>query len=119
MSDERAVIRGPELARAALAARVDGAIRDLDRPLEADATLAILTERDPEALEVLRHSSAHILATAVRELFPGTGIGFGPPIEDGFYYDFQVDRPFTPEDLERIERQMEDVAKRDYPFLRE
>ena len=71
--------------------------------LESDASLAILTDRDPDALEVLRHSSAHILATAVRELFPGAGIGFGPPIEDGFYYDFQVDRPFTPEDLERIE----------------
>jgi len=75
---------------------VNGAVWDLDRPLDADATLAILTERDPDALEVLRHSSAHILATAVRELFPGAGIGFGPPIEDGFYYDFQVDRPFTP-----------------------
>ena len=81
--------------------------------------VAILTERDPDALEVLRHSSAHILATAVRELFPGAGIGFGPPIEDGFYYDFQVDRPFTPEDLERIEAKMAEVAARDYPFVRE
>ncbi len=110
---------GPGLARAALAARVNGAVWDLDRPLEADATLAILTERDPQALEVLRHSSAHILATAVRELFPGAGIGFGPPIEDGFYYDFQVDRPFTPEDLERIEAKMAEVTQRDYPFVRE
>jgi threonyl-tRNA synthetase len=110
---------GPGLARAALAARVDGSVRDLDRPLDADAQLALLTDRDPEALEVLRHSSAHILATAVRELFPGAGIGFGPPIEDGFYYDFQVDRPFTPEDLERIEQKMAEVAKRDYPFQRE
>jgi threonyl-tRNA synthetase len=110
---------GPGLARAALAARVDGAVRDLDRPLENDAVLALLTDRDPDALEVLRHSSAHILATAVRELFPGAGIGFGPPIEDGFYYDFQVDRPFTPEDLERIEQKMAEVAKRDFPFLRE
>ena len=110
---------GPGLARAALAARVNGAVWDLDRPLEADASLSILTERDPEALEVLRHSSAHILATAVRELFPGAGIGFGPPIEDGFYYDFQVDRPFTPEDLERIEAKMAEVAARDYPFVRE
>src|SRR5690349_23467090 len=79
---------GPDLARAALAARVNGEIWDLDRPLETDASVSILTERDPEALEVLRHSSAHILATAVRELFPNAGIGFGPPIEDGFYYDF-------------------------------
>ena len=110
---------GAGLARAALAARVNGVVRDLDRPLEADATLAILTERDPEALEVLRHSSAHIMATAVRELFPSAGIGFGPPIEDGFYYDFQVDRPFTPEDLARIETAMAEVAARDYPFTRE
>ncbi|HEX2635500.1 MAG TPA: threonine--tRNA ligase [Gemmatimonadales bacterium] len=110
---------GAGLARAALAARVNGAVRDLDRPLEADAAVAILTERDPEALELLRHSSAHILATAVRELFPGAGIGFGPPIEDGFYYDFQVDRPFTPEDLARIEAKMAEVAARDYPFERE
>ncbi len=110
---------GAGLARAALAARVDGAVRDLDRPLDADATVAILTERDADALELLRHSSAHILATAVRELFPGAGIGFGPPIEDGFYYDFQVDRPFTPDDLERIEAKMAEVAARDYPFVRE
>jgi threonyl-tRNA synthetase len=110
---------GPGLARAALAARVNGSVWDLDRPLEKDTSLSILTDRDPEALEVLRHSSAHILATAVRELFPGAGIGFGPPIEDGFYYDFQVDRPFTPEDLARIEAKMSEVAERDYPFVRE
>jgi threonyl-tRNA synthetase len=110
---------GPGLARAALAARVNGAIWDLDRPIEDDAQVALLTERDADALEVLRHSSAHILATAVRELFPGAGIGFGPPIEDGFYYDFDVPRPFTPEDLERIERQMGEVARRDFPFVRE
>jgi threonyl-tRNA synthetase len=110
---------GPGLARAAIAARVNGEIRDLDRPLDTDASVAILTERDSEALEVLRHSSAHILATAVRELFPTAGIGFGPPIEDGFYYDFQVDRPFTPEDLERLEKKMAEVAARDFPFVRE
>ena len=110
---------GPGLARAALAAKVNGEVWDLDRPLESDASLAILTERDPEALELLRHSSAHILATAVRELFPSAGIGFGPPIEDGFYYDFQVDRPFTPEDLERLEAKMAEVAARDFPFVRE
>jgi threonyl-tRNA synthetase len=110
---------GPGLARAALAARVNGSVWDLDRPLDADTTLAILTERDPDALEVLRHSSAHIMATAVRELFPNAGIGFGPAIEDGFYYDFQVDRPFTPEDLARIEAKMAEVAARDYPFTRE
>jgi threonyl-tRNA synthetase len=110
---------GPGLARAALAARVNGQIWDLDRPLETDASVAILTEKDPEALELLRHSSAHILATAVRELFPNAGIGFGPPIEDGFYYDFQVDRPFTPDDLQRLEAKMAEVAARDFPFERE
>jgi threonyl-tRNA synthetase len=110
---------GPGLARAALAARVNGEIWDLDRPLESDARVAILTERDEEALPLLRHSTAHILATAVRELFPNAGIGFGPAIEDGFYYDFQVDRPFTPEDLERLEAKMKEVAARDFPFVRE
>ena len=110
---------GAGLARAALAARVNGEIWDLDRPIESDASIAILTERDPEALQLLRHSSAHILATAVRELFPNAGIGFGPPIDDGFYYDFQVDRPFTPEDLERLENKMAEVAARDFPFVRE
>jgi threonyl-tRNA synthetase len=110
---------GAGLARAALAARVDGAIVDLDRPIQRDARFAILTDRDPDALDVLRHSAAHVLATAVRELFPEAGIGFGPPIEDGFYYDFQVDRPFTPEDLQAIERKMAEVAEKDYPFVRE
>ncbi len=110
---------GPGLAKAALAARIDGQIRDLDRPIEASASFAILTDKDKDALEVLRHSAAHILATAVRELFPSAGIGFGPPIEDGFYYDFAVERSFTPEDLEAIEKRMAEVAQRDYPFVRE
>jgi threonyl-tRNA synthetase len=110
---------GPGLARAALAARVNNEIQDLDRPIESDASVAILTDKDPEALQLLRHSAAHILATAVRELFPHAGIGFGPPIEDGFYYDFQVDRPFTPEDLQRLEAKMAEVASRDFPFVRE
>ena len=110
---------GPGLAKAALAIRVNGKIWDLSRPIEEDSTVAILTDKEPDALEVLRHSSAHILATAVREIFPGAGIGFGPPIEDGFYYDFEVPRPFTPEDLEQIERRMGDVTKQDFPFVRE
>ncbi len=120
-STARAVAEGigPGLARAAIAAKVDGAVWDLDRPIERDVSLAILTEKDPEALEVLRHSAAHVLATAVREIFPGAGIGFGPPIEDGFYYDFEVPRPFTPEDIEKIEARMGMVAKSDYPFVRE
>ena len=110
---------GPGLAKAAIAVRVNGDVRDLARPLPDGATVAILTERDPQALDVLRHSSAHVLATAVRELFPHARIGFGPPIEDGFYYDFEVPTPFTPEDLEKIEARMRDVTAADHPFVRE
>jgi len=110
---------GAGLARAAVAAKVDGQVRDLDRPLTSDASFAILTEKDPAALDVLRHSAAHVLATAVRELFPKAAIGFGPPIEDGFYYDFGVERPFTPEDLDQIEKKMAEVAAKDYAFVRE
>ncbi|HEX9755530.1 MAG TPA: threonine--tRNA ligase [Gemmatimonadales bacterium] len=110
---------GPGLARAALAIRTNGEIRDLDHPLTRDASVMILTDRDADALAVLRHSAAHVLATAVRELFPGAGIGFGPAIEDGFYYDFDVPRPFTPEDLELVDAKMRDVAAADYPFVRE
>lgn len=116
---ELAASIGPGLAKAAIAIKVNGQIRDLSRPIEEDATVAILTERDPEALEVLRHSAAHVLATAVREIFPDAGIGFGPPIEDGFYYDFDVPRPFTPEDLAQIEARMAEVTRADYPFIRE
>src|SRR6267143_1016812 len=90
---------GPGLAKAALAIRVNGDVRDLQRPLPDGATVSILTNKDPQALDVLRHSSAHALATAVRQLFPQAQIGFGPPIEDGFYYDFDIGRPFTPEDI--------------------
>ncbi|MEK6597082.1 MAG: threonine--tRNA ligase, partial [Gemmatimonadota bacterium] len=110
---------GPGLARAALAISFNGEIRDLDRPIEGDATVAILTDRTPESLALLRHSAAHILATAVRELWPTAGIGFGPSIDDGFYYDFDVPRPFTPEDLEAIEHRMLAVIERDDPFVRE
>ncbi|PYP07976.1 MAG: threonine--tRNA ligase, partial [Gemmatimonadetes bacterium] len=110
---------GPGLAKAALAVRVDGTVWDLARPLPDGAKVAILTDKDPQALEVLRHSSAHVLATAVRQLFPHAKIGFGPPIDDGFYYDFEVERPFGPEDLEAIEKKMVEVVKADYPFVRE
>src|SRR2546427_305650 len=110
---------GPGLAKAALAVRVNGTVWDLGRPLPDGAKVAILTDKDPQALEVLRHSSAHVLATAVRQLFPHAKIGFGPPIEDGFYYDFEVERPFGPEDLEAIEKQMVEVVEADYPFVRE
>ena len=110
---------GPGLAKAALAIKVNGEVRDLSRPVPDGATIAILTDKTPEALDVLRHSSAHVLATAVRQLFPHAKIGFGPPIEDGFYYDFEVPTPFTPEDLEKIEARMKEVAAADYPFVRE
>ncbi len=110
---------GPGLAKAALAARVNGEVRDLARPLPDGASVAILTDKDPAALDVLRHSSAHVLATAVRQLFPHAKIGFGPAIEDGFYYDFEVPRPFTPEDLQAIEGKMAEVVAADHPFVRE
>ncbi len=110
---------GPGLAKAALAVRVNGNVWDLTRPLPDGASVSILTDKDPQALDVLRHSSAHVLATAVRQLFPHAKIGFGPPIEDGFYYDFEVPQPFAPEDLEAIEKKMAEVVKADYPFVRE
>jgi threonyl-tRNA synthetase len=110
---------GPGLAKAALAVRVDGRVLDLGRPLPDGQRVAILTDKDPQAPDVLRHSCAHVLATAVRQLFPHARIGFGPAIEDGFYYDFEVPRPFTPEDLAAIEAKMHDVVKADYPFVRE
>ena len=109
---------GPGLAKAAVAAVVNGETVGLAEPIEADAAISILTEKNPESLAVLRHSAAHILATAVRELRPGTGIGFGPAIDDGFYYDFEVDKPFTPEDLEEFEKKMAEVAAADQPFTR-
>ncbi|MGD0484751.1 MAG: threonine--tRNA ligase [Gemmatimonadales bacterium] len=110
---------GPRLAKAAVAAKLDGDIVELDRPLAHSGRFEVLTEKSPDALYVLRHSSAHVLATAVRRLFPQAGIGFGPPIDDGFYYDFEVPRPFTPEDLERIEAEMQKVVAADDPFVRE
>ena len=110
---------GPRLARAAIAAKLDGDIVELDRSLTHSGRFEILTEAAPEALAVLRHSSAHVLAAAVRRLFPDAGIGFGPAIDDGFYYDFDVPRPFTPEDLERIEAEMQRVVEGDHAFVRE
>jgi threonyl-tRNA synthetase len=110
---------GRGLAKAALAARVDGEVVDLDRPIQGDARIEIFTDRTGDALEVLRHSSAHLLATAVRRIRPDAKIGFGPPIENGFYYDFEVDHPFTPEELERIEGEMAKAAGEDAPFERQ
>jgi len=119
----------PRLAQAALVAKArdsaaskeaaNGDLVDLARPLERDAELRILTERDPEALEVFRHSSAHLLAAAVLELFPETKLGHGPPTESGFFYDFYRPTPFTPEDLEKIEKKMQELVQQDLPYARE
>jgi threonyl-tRNA synthetase len=102
---------GPGLAKAAIAARVNGEVRDIMRPLEADATLALITARDEaDALELARHDFAHVLAEAVQALFPGTQITFGPSTDDGFYYDFAPkERQFTEEDLPAIEAEMRSI----------
>ena len=108
----------PRLADAGLAAKVNGEMFDLTRPMEQDATLQILTARDPESLEVYRHSAAHLLAAAVLELYPETQLGIGPPIENGFYYDFDRPTPFTPGDLEKIEKKMWEIQARALPYER-
>jgi threonyl-tRNA synthetase len=110
---------GPGLAKAALAVKVDGEIRDLARPIESDATLAIITIKDDDALELIRHDAAHVLAEAVQEIFPGTQITFGPATEDGFYYDFHREEPFSTEDFETIEKKMEEIVGRDEEIIRE
>jgi threonyl-tRNA synthetase len=102
----------------ALAVRVDGLARDLSAPLDADASVEWLTFEDPAGREIYWHSTAHLLAQAVRELFPDAKLAIGPPIEDGFYYDFDIGRPFTPEDLERLEARMRELAKRNQPIER-
>jgi len=109
----------PRLADAALAAKTNGDLIDLARPLEKDTDLRLLTDRDPEALEVYRHSSAHLLAAAVLELFPETKLGHGPSTENGFFYDFYRETPFTPEDLEKIEKKMHELVQQDLPYARE
>jgi len=104
---------GAGLARAALAGRVNGRLVDTQYVIEDDAELAIVTDRDPEGLEILRHSTAHLLAHAVKELFPKAQVTIGPVIDNGFYYDFSFERPFTPEDLGAIEKRMAEIARRD------
>ena len=110
---------GPGLAKATLAGVVDGVTVDASYIIENDANLAIVTDRSEEALEIIRHSSAHLLAMAVKELFPSAQVTIGPVIEDGFYYDFAFERPFTPEDLEAIEKRMAELAKQDFSVTRE
>jgi threonyl-tRNA synthetase len=109
----------PRLADAALAARVNDRLVDLSSPLTTDATLQIVTNKSPEALEITRHSTAHLMAAAVTALFPGAQLGIGPAIDEGFFYDFIVDRPFVPEDLERIEAKMRELAAQDLPYERQ
>ena len=110
---------GPGLAKATLAGKVNGELVDAAFLIEQDAAVAIVTSRDSEALELLRHDAAHVMAQAVQELYPGTQVTIGPAIEDGFYYDFARDEPFTPEDLLEIERRMHEIVKRDLPIVRE
>ena len=110
---------GAGLAKAALAGRVDGRLVDTSHLISADAELAIVTSKDEEALELLRHDAAHVMAQAVQELYPGTQVTIGPAIEHGFYYDFARDEPFTPDDLAKIESRMHEIVKRDLPIVRE
>jgi threonyl-tRNA synthetase len=110
---------GPGLAKAALGGKVDGKLVDTSFRIDRDAKLAIVTDKDAEGLDLIRHSTAHLLAYAVKELFPDAQVTIGPVIENGFYYDFAYKRPFTPEDLEKIEKRMAELAKKDLPVTRE
>ena len=116
---EVAAAIGPGLARAALAMKLDGALADLSCPIERDAALVFVTRRDPEALEMIRHDAAHVLAEAVQSLYPGTQVTIGPSIENGFYYDFARNEPFKPEDFPVIEARMREIVARNVPFQRE
>ncbi len=110
---------GPGLARAALAGRMDGKLVDTSHLLEQDGALSIVTDRDEEGIEIIRHSTAHLLAMAVKQLFPEAQVTIGPTVEYGFYYDFAFERPFTPEDLKAIEERMSELSKADYSVRRE
>ena len=110
---------GAGLGRAALAGKVNGRLVDVSAPIESDSDVKIVTDKDAEGLEVIRHSTAHLLAHAVKELFPDAQVTIGPVIEDGFYYDFSYKRPFTPEDLEAIEKRMAEISKRDLKVERQ
>ena len=110
---------GPGLAKAALAMEVDGKLRDLSASITQDAKLRFITRRDPEALEMIRHDCAHVLAEAVQALYPGTQVTIGPSIENGFYYDFARNEPFKPEDFTAIEAKMREIIARNDAFMRE
>ena len=110
---------GPRLAKAAVVVKVDGVQFDLNRPLEAGGAFEVVTADSEEGLFVIRHSSAHVLAQAVLATFPGAQFAIGPPIADGFYYDFDIGRPFTPDDIELLEGKMQEILAEDQPFERE
>lgn len=110
---------GKGLAKAAVAMRVDGVLMDLTRTIDIDATVEIVTRDRPEALELLRHDAAHALAEAAKELYPDVQVTIGPAIENGFYYDFHRETPFTPDDLARMEERMREIVDRDEPITRE
>src|SRR3954462_9484563 len=109
---------GAGLAKAAIAGRVNGKLVDTSFVLRDDAQLSIVTEKDPAALEIIRHSTAHLLAQAVQSIYPKAQVTIGPVIEDGFYYDFAFERPFTPEDLEKFEAKMREIAAADLKVTR-
>ncbi|HQQ71190.1 MAG TPA: TGS domain-containing protein, partial [Alicycliphilus sp.] len=109
---------GAGLAKAAIAGRVDGTLVDTSHAIAQDAQLAIVTDKDADGLEIIRHSTAHLLAYAVKELFPEAQVTIGPVVENGFYYDFAYKRPFTPEDLAAIEKRMGELAAKNEPVVR-
>ena len=110
---------GAGLAKAALAGKVDGELVDLTAPVTDGATVAIITSKSPEALSIMRHSCAHIMAEAVQELFPGAQIAFGPATDDGFFYDFELPKNISSDDFGAIEKKMAEIVKADEPFVRE
>src|SRR5881392_1680793 len=109
----------PSLAKRTVAMALDGVVADLTDPIEKDAKLEFLTREDPRALELIRHDAAHVMAEAVQSLWPGTQVTIGPVIENGFYYDFFRNEPFTPEDFAAIEKRMREIVARDKPFTKE
>jgi len=109
---------GPGLAKAALAGKLDGKLRDIAHVIAHDAALTIVTDKDAEGLEIIRHSTAHLLAQAVKQLFPDAQVTIGPVIEDGFYYDFAYQRPFNEADIAAIEKRMQELAAKDQPISR-
>ena len=110
---------GPRLARAAVAAKLDGEVVGLDSPVDGGGSFEVLTKDSPDGLEVLRHSTAHVMAQAILELFPGSKLTLGPPIENGFFYDIEVEGRITDEDLPRIEDRMREIVVRDLSIVRE